>query len=422
MKDEKPLGEFIHRENCRFCGSDEVVMFLNMGNVPLAGGFLAKNEIHNEKYYPLDLWFCKNCYLVQVMNVPNADKVFKRYFYFSSAIQTLSDHFSRYAKELSISFLPPGKSFAVEIGCNDGVFLKPLQELGIKCVGVDPAENVVAVAKQKGLTVVNNYFIEEVAKDIRNEYGMADAVLTSNSFAHIDDMDEVMRGIKVLLKDTGVLLIEVHYVRILLEQMQYDMIYHEHLSYYSLLTLEKFLKRYDMELFDVKETSIHGGSIRFYARNIGKRQEPVSETVTVLREKELKDKLDFVDTYLGFGERVNKTKGDLISLLERIKSENRKIVGYGASGRATIITNYCGIDSKYLEYVVDDSPAKVGYYMPGVHLPIKSWPSADYGKPDYVLVFAWSFINEIMKKRDAYLVSGGKFILPLPEVKIIPDA
>jgi methylation protein EvaC len=411
------MGAYKRRETCRLCDSKNMTTFLDLGNVPLAGGFLSKEGIDAEEFYPLDVSFCNDCYLAEVLNIPSADKVFRRYFYFTSAIQTMRDHFAQYAQELAGSFLPPGKSFAVEIGSNDGVFLKPLQDLGIKCIGVDPATNVVEKARERGLNVINDYFTEAVATKIKNEYGAANAILTSNSFAHIDDMQEVMRGVKALLDDKGVLLVEVHYLGALIKEVQYDVIYHEHLDYYSALALSKFFKRYGMEIFDIKRTNIQGGSIRYYVRNIGKRDEPISNAVVEIIESEKAAGLDRVDTFLNFGKRVRGTKDSLMSLLEQLKSEKKRVVGYGASGRATTIMNYCGLDSKYLEYVIDDAPAKQGYYTPGTHLLIKAWDEAD--KPDYLLNFAWNFTNEVKERRKGYLLGGGKLIAPLPEVVVI---
>lgn len=387
----------------------------------MAGAFLKPEEFASEKFYPLEIQFCRDCTLVQVNNAVPGEVLFqKNYFYFSSAIQTLVTHFGDFAKEMTQRFLRPGQSFAVEIGCNDGVLLKPLVGLGVRCLGVDPATNVVKSIGSPDIQVVNDFFTENVAIGIREQHGQADAVLSSFSFAHIDDMVDVMKGVKALLKDDGVFVFEVYYLGIVLEEMQYDMIYHEHMSYYSLMALEKFFARFGMEIFDLKRIPLRAGTIRFYARNSGKRAEPFSPSVEELRAYERRNKFDAVSTYMDYGDKVKKTRTDLLRLLDDLKRDGKRVIGYGASGRATTIMNFCGIDSRYLDFVVDDAPAKHGYCTPGTHVPIKPWSAVEgAARPDYALVFAWSFIDEVKKKRSDYLRSGGKFIVPLPDVKVI---
>lgn len=420
-KEQKQIGKFIHRTNCRFCESKNLVKILDFGNVPLAGGFLKEEDFSNEKFYPLELNFCKDCYLIQVSNVVPAEVLFKNYFYFSSAIKTLVDHLADFANETNGRFLKGRKAPSVfEIGCNDGVMLKPFAKLGVKAVGIDPATNVVNSIDAKDITVINDYFCEDVSKKILVQHGRFDAIVSSYSFAHIDDMISVIKGVKTLLKDDGVFIFEVYYLGTLIEEMQYDMIYHEHMSYYSLKSLEKFLGKYDMEIFDVKFTpGVRSGAVRFYAHNTGNK-EPVSNTVKDMMHTEHLRGYDKVETFLGYANKVNKTRVQLMELLNRLKKEKKTIIGYGASGRGTTIMNYCGIDMKFLDYVVDDAPAKHGFFTPGTHVPIKPWDFTKEGKfPEYSLLFAWSFVNEVKKRRADYLKQGGKFIVPLPEVSIV---
>ena len=424
--DEKnvQMGQFTSRTDCRFCQSKNLVKILDFGNVPLAGGFLKKEQFSEEKFYPLELNFCKNCTLVQVSNVVSAETLFRNYFYFSSSIKTLVDHMADFAHETKDCFLKDRKNPSVfEIGCNDGVLLKPFAAMGVKAVGVDPATNVVNSIDSKDITVINDFFTEKLALKLQKKYGYFDALVSSYSFAHIDGMVDVMKGVKALLKDDGIFIFEVYYLGTLIDEMQYDMIYHEHLSYYSLKTLSLFLKRFGMEIFDVKFIpGVRAGAARFYARNIGKRPEKISTAVNELSKYEKKKGFEKVETYLNYGQKVNKTRDQLLVLLDRLKDEKKTIIGYGASGRGTTIMNYCGIDNHYLDYVVDDAPAKHGFFTPGTHVPIKPWEFATQSKPpDYALLFAWSFINEVKKKRTDYLKQGGKFIVPLPEVKVISE-
>jgi methylation protein EvaC len=421
---QKPLGDFIAREDCRFCGEKKLTKILEFGLMPLAGGFLKDKDFPEEKFYPLDLNLCRNCFLVQVSNVVPADVLFKNYFYFSSSIGTLVEHCADFARETNERFLKDRNSPAVfEIGCNDGVLLKPFAKLGVRAIGVDPAVNVVNSIDSKDITVINDYFSEKLAANIRDQYGRFDALVSSYSFAHIDDMVSVMKGVRSLLKDDGVFIFEVYYLGTLIDEMQYDMIYHEHMSYYSLKTLELFLKQYDMEIFDIKFTpGVRSGAVRFYARRIkGKGGEKTEAVVNMARYEEKKG-FDRVDAFMDYAARVRKTRSELLAVLDRLKREGRTIIGYGASGRGTVIMNYCGIDGRYLDYVVDDAPAKHGFFTPGTHVPIKPWEATGASAfPEYSLLFAWSFINEVKKRRADYLKQGGKFIVPLPEVKVVSE-
>jgi len=420
---DRPTGKFTRRTACRFCQGSNLAKILDFGNVPLAGGFLREQDFPHEKYYPLTLNFCRDCYLVQVSEVVSADVLFKEnYFFFSSAIRTLVDHFKEFAQETYERFLKKiSQPSILEIGCNDGVLLKPLSELGVRSIGVDPATNVVKMINLKDFTVINDFFTEKLALKIREKYGRLEAILSSYSFAHIDDMIDVMKGIKCLLKDDGIFIFEIYYLGTLIGGMQYDMIYHEHMSYYSIITLISFLKQHDMEIFDVKYIpGVRSGAVRFYARNIGQRTEEISSAVKNMIQYEQNKGFDKIEIYAEYAEKVNATRDQLVSLLDRLKREGKMIVGYGASGRGTTIMNHCGIDRRYIDYVVDDAPAKQGFFTPGTHLPIKPWEyTAKSRFPDYIVLFAWAFTDEVIKKRQDYLKQGGKFIIPLPEVKIV---
>jgi methylation protein EvaC len=414
------IGSFRRRTICRLCGSTRLTEVLDFGYVPLAGGFLRRDQLSHEYYYPLQLHFCQDCYLLQVLTIISPRRLFSNYFYHSSSISTLVNHFNEMAKELKNTYLHDPKSLAVEVGSNDGVLLKPLAKLGAECIGIEPAANLARIARLSGSRVINRFFSKEVATHVRNEYGGADVVVFCNSFAHIDDMVSVMKGVKALLKPDGVLIIEVHYVGALINDLNYDMIYHEHLNYYSLLSLVTFFRKFGMEVFNVKKIPIHAGSIRCYVRNWDPRRESVAAAVNLLLESEKKSRLDRVERFAEFGAQVDKSRQGLVSLLKRLKDDRRKVVGYGASGRATTIMNLCGIDNSLLDFVVDDSSAKQGYFTPGSHLQIKSWSAARHLKPDYVLLFAWSYIDEILRKRSAFIRSGGKFIIPLPQIRVVP--
>ena len=422
IDDRRPLGEFVRHTACRFCQGLRLVKFLDFGKVPLAGGFIREDQFAEEKFYPLEVYFCQDCALVQVTNAVPGEVLFRNYFYYSSAIQTLVAHFRDLAAEIAGRFARPGRSLVVELGCNDGVLLKPLLAEGLSCVGVDPATNVVAASGLPPSVIVNDFFTEDVARRIRAEHGEADVIVSSFSFAHIDDMIEVMRGLDALMSDDAVFVFEVYYLGILMDEMQYDMIYHEHMSYYSVMALILFFERFGMEVFDLKRIPLRAGTVRFYVRRRGRRHEAVSASVGEALADERRKRFDAVETYLKFAERVKTTKVDLLAVLERLKAAGKSIIGYGASGRATTIMTYCGIDGRYLDYMVDDAPAKHGLYTPGTHVRIGPW-DGPAGRPqaDYALVFAWSFIEEVRKRRISYLRDGGKFIVPLPSVRILAE-
>lgn len=422
-KTKRRIGSFIPHTTCRFCESPRLARVLDFGDVPLAGGFVKPEEFASEEYYPLDCSFCEDCTLVQVTNAVSAETLFrKHYFYYSSKIQTLVAHCAAFAQDVTDRFLKGKPDASVfEIGCNDGVMLKPFAALGVRSIGMDPASNVVASVAQNGFTIIDDFFTRESAARTQEQYGQFDAITTSYSFAHIDDMRSVMDGVDTLLKPDGVLVFEVYYLGTLLEELQYDMVYHEHMSYYSLSALRNFLGRYGMEIFDVYFTpGVRSGAARFYARRVGQRPEPISETVRSMEREETERGYHRSETFRAYGDRVAKTRTDLMALLVDLKRQGKSIIGYGASGRGTTIMNYCGIGPEHLDYVVDDAPAKHGYATPGTHVMIHPWSRVEEGpRPDYALLFAWSFMKEVVTKRADYLRAGGKFIVPLPEVKVV---
>ncbi len=416
----KTIGEYRSYDVCRFCSSKLLAPVIDLGNVPLAGGFIKSQKVlTEEKFFPLKISFCQNCFLLQSINVINADTLFKDYFYHSSAIKTLTDHFQQTVKEL-LTNNANKETFVVEIGCNDGTFINAVLKKNAHALGVDPAANIVKPLIKKGMPIINDYFTEAVAKKIKEEYGQADFIFSSNTLAHIEDMHDVLKGIKIVLKSNGSLVFEVHYLGNVLKELQYDMIYHEHQYYYSLMTLKNLFAQYEMEIYDVRFIPIHAGSIRVYVQNKRGGEHTISKNVQLCLKEEKQKKFHKLETYLSYAKKIEKTKKDLLKLLYSLKNENKKIAGYGASGRGTIIMNYCGLSNELLEYVIDDAPAKQGSYTPGTHLQIV--PSdilESKEKPDFVVLFAWSFFEEIKKRNQKYLEKGGKFIVPLPQVHII---
>lgn len=403
---------------CRFCFNQLSKPVINLGLMPLAGGFL-KSEKIKEKYYPLELSFCQNCLLLQSINVINKNKLFKNYFYFSSKIKTLVNYFNQVAHEIKKGFKNPKNVSILEIGSNDGALLSKLSNLGFKVLGVEPAVNIVKNISNKNTKTINAYFTYPLAKKISKKYKKFDAIVSFNALAHIENMHSVMKGIKCLLKKDGILEFGVHYLGKLIEDRQFDMIYHEHQYYYSVIALKKFLTLYDMEIYDVKQTNVHGGSIIVFAQNKNYGTKKITKNVEKIIKKEFGMDLDQISTYTSFMETVKDSKLNLLKLLKKLIAQHQTIAGYGASGRGTIMTNYCKLKKNLINYVIDDAPAKKGLYTPGNHL--KIFPSSIlYGrhKPDYILLFAWAFNDEIKKRHRKFIKNGGKFIIPLPKVTI----
>lgn len=407
---------------CSFCDSQNISLVMDFGEVAIAGLFLKPEHFNQEKRFPLQLYFCNACYAVQVINKLPGDIIFhNNYFYFSSAINTLSDHFRQYAKEVTARFLNPSDAKILEFGCNDGVLLRPLADQGNRTViGVDPAKNVINSIDDPRLTLINGFFTEEVADSIVSKYGKLDMIMANNVYAHISDIQGTTRAIEKSLKDDGIFVFEVHYLGKVISEMQYDMIYHEHLYYYSLLSAMKHFDRYDMVVFDIKPIPIHAGSMRFYVCKKGSRYSTcVSQSVKDLEAEERANGFDRYETFKCFSDNLQLHRKKLIDLLEKLRRSGKKIAGYGASGRANTIIQFCGINHDHLDYMIDDAPAKTGYYTPGSHFQITSNSILTGAEaPDYILVFAWSFIDEVRKRNAGYLENGGQMIVPLPNVEI----
>ncbi len=373
------------------CALDQVMDF---GEVALAGGFLKAEAFAAEKKYPLRLGWCHYCSAVQLIDRLDPDVMFRDYFYFSSATESVRKHAREYAAEVVKRFQPLS---AIEIGCNDGVMLEPLRQAGVSVFGVDPSSTV-----PKGPDIVNEYFTEEVAANI----GPVDLVIANNVFAHVRDIHGLTQAIARALKPGGVFVMEVHYLGDMVGDLQYDWIYHEHLYYYSLKVLEEHFARHGMVVFDVKKVNMHGGSMRYYVCRNGQRSE--SEDVQRLRMYETLLCLDRKKTYTDFADRIKHHGEQLRGLMSR---HSGRIAGYGAGGRANALIQYTGIK---LDYIVDDAPAKQGYFTPGSHIPIRPREELENSPPASVMVFPAGYVDEIRAK-----CGNLRVIVPLPNVRVL---
>ena len=405
---------------CRVCGSSGLDVFLSFGSTPLANAFVhPERATEIERRYPLETMRCERCGLVQLTVVVRPEVMFTNYLYESSASDPMVAHFAAYADEVVSRFVPHG-SLVVEIGSNDGVLLAPLAARGARVVGVEPATNLARVANSAGYETWNEFFDADVARRIAAVHGKAKAVLGNNVLAHIDDLAGSLAGLDELLDDDGVFVFEVPYLLDLLESVEYDTIYHEHLSYFHLAPLRKLFEGIGMEFFDMRRLPIHGGSIRVFACRAGQRERSREAGRTLSRESAAR--LDLNATYVGFTERVAASRAALRQMLASFKTEGRRIAGVGATAKGNTLLNFCEIGADTLDFIADSTPRKVGMLTPGMHIPIRDEGSISRIRPDYTLLLAWNFADAIVRKHSGYLAAGGRFIHPIPLARLYPSA
>ncbi len=405
--------------HCRVCKSENLTKVASFGPTPLANAFLKKEEVNSpEYYYPLDLYFCNACGFLQLGHVVSPQTLFKDYVYASSTSPVFVEHFQNFAKKITKNFALSTSSFVVDIGSNDGILLKPFREMNIKILGVDPAVLIGQKAIKDGIPTMIRFFDTTVAKSIFKKFGRADVVTATNTFAHIHDLDEIIKGLKIILKDDGVFIIEAPYIVDFLKKKYFDLVYHEHLSYWSINSLIKLFNRFDMKVINVEKVSVHGGTVRVYVA-LNKSSHVVDKTVKRFLELEKKNRVGIKSTYIDFASSVQKSKIQLLSLLAKIKSKNKKIAGYGAPAKGNTLLNFFSIGNETIDYIVDDSPYKQGLFSPGKKIPVVSPEYMKNNTPDYLLILAWNFSESIMDRYKEFKSKGGKFIIPFPKPRIV---
>jgi len=403
-------------ESCRSCGSSKLTSFLDLGTTPLADRLLTEEQLGEpELVAPLDVVFCEDCSLVQITETVSPEVLFcQNYPYFSSVSKALMKHFGDSARQILAQRKLGADSLVVEAASNDGYMLKHFVDAGVPVLGIDPADGPAKKAQESGVRTLNTFFTKELADNLFAEGNRADVFLANNVLAHVADLNGFTAGVARLLKDDGVAVIECPYLLDLIEHCEFDTIYHQHLCYFSITALVNLFSRHGLSLNEVVLTTIHGGSLRLF---IEKKENP-GESVTSLLKREKELGVDGLAYYETFAARVETLKTDLIALLEKVKGEGKRIAGYGAAAKGCTLLSYCGVDSKYLDYIVDLNPVKQGQYFTGTQLRIEPPTKLSEDRPDAVMIIAWNFAEEIMKQQQAYRDQGGTFIIPVPEVRV----
>ena len=407
---------------CRICGANLEEPFLSLGKSPVANSLLTKEDLHKmEPYFPLDLYVCQSCWLVQLEEFEPPEKIFSSdYPYFSSYSESWLKHCKNYTEMMIERFGFDKNSFVLEVGSNDGYLLQYFKEHNIPVLGVEPAENVARAAIEKGIPTDITFFNSSYAKKLREKGKLADLIIGNNVLAHNPNLHDFVEAMKIALKPNGIITMEFPHLMKLIQENQFDTIYHEHFSYFSFYAVKKLFSLHELEIFDVEEIPTHGGSLRIYAKHKEADGKLLATTKRVeeLLEKEKDFGLFDLQTYSNFRKKVEATKRAFLLFLIQAKNEGKKIVGYGAPAKASTLLNYCGVRTDFIDYTVDRNPHKQGKFIPGVHIPIKHPDKIKEDRPDYVIIFPWNIKDEIMEQLKYIREWGGKFVVPIPELKV----
>lgn len=413
-------NDLISGSRCRFCATQLQHTFVDLGMSPLCESYRTFKQMNEmEPFYPLHVYVCSNCFLVQLLEYVKPDSIFTEYAYFSSYSDSWLAHARRYVEMVVERFKISSRGHVVEIASNDGYLLQYFVERGIPVLGIEPAANVAEVAAKKGIPTVVRFFGEEAARDLAAQGKCADLLLGNNVLAHVPDLNDFVKGLKILLAPTGVITMEFPHLMRLMEGNQFDTIYHEHFSYLSLLTVDRVFMAHGMKIFDVEELPTHGGSIRIYARHAECTIHVISSRVADLIQRENSSGFGSLDHYLDFANQVTATKHRLLECLIQAKREGKSIAGYGAPGKGNTLLNYCGIRTDFLDYTVDRNPYKHGKYLPGTGIPIFPPDRINQTKPDYILILPWNLKDEIIAQLAYVREWGGQFLVPIPQVEVI---
>lgn len=395
-------------------------MFVSLGSAPLSNAYIKKEQLaRKEPLYPLDVYVCDNCLLVQLPEFESPENIFSDYAYFSSCSETWMRHCEEYADKMFKDYGINKKSRIVEIASNDGCLLQYFMRKGANVLGIEPAVNVAETARKKNVPTETAFFGARTAKRLACEGKTADLLIGNNVLAHVPDLNDFVQGLSILLNPNGMITMEFPHLARLIEGRQFDTIYHEHFSYFSFLTAEKVFFSHSLVIFDVEELPTHGGSLRIYVKHKNDGTKPISERVHKMLDKETKSGYADITNYFAFDEKVKKARCELLSFLGKIRYDGKTIVGYGAAAKGNTMLNYCGIKNDLIDYVADISPHKQGRFMPGSRIPIVSPDRIRQTKPDYILILPWNIKEEIMRQLSYVRDWGGSFIIPIPELEVI---
>jgi UDP-glucuronate decarboxylase len=416
LKNQENL--FGMQTKCRVCENTNLKSVISLGKSPLANNLLSSKDLEKEEeLFPLEMMYCDKCHLSQLSYIVDPEKMFKHYLYVTSTTDTFKQHFKDMADKISQDFNLKNNSLVVDIGSNDGLLLKKFKEQGSRVVGVEPAENICEIARTDGIDTLSGFFDKDIVEDIVKMKGKADVVTANNVFAHVANIKDLTENVKKLIKDDGVFVIEVQYLLDTIKQLTFDNIYHEHLSYFTVLSLNEFFKRQNLEIFKVEHVNTHGGSIRVYIQNPGKRA--IDSSVNQFLENEKMSGFDKFETYQKFSEAIQGVRDNIREFTVKAKSEGKKIVGYGAPAKATTMLNFYKINNEFIDYIIEDNPLKQGMTVPGVRIPIKNKETMDSQMPDYIFILAWNFAEEILRKNETYRQRGAKFVVPSPVLRVV---
>jgi len=405
---------------CRFCNKELKYSFCDLGKSPLSNSYLKESDLKKkENFYPLHAYVCDGCYLVQLEEFETPEQIFSDYAYFSSYSESWLRHAEKYVNDMISRFHFNRSHQVIEIASNDGYLLQYFHKKGIPVLGIEPAANVAAVAQAAGIPSLVKFFGVNTAQALAKEGKQADLLLGNNVLAHVPDINDFVHGMKIALKPHGVITMEFPHLLRLMEENQFDTIYHEHFSYLSFLTVEKIFAKHGLTLFDVESLSTHGGSLRIYARHQEDTSKPISERVKELKKRELDYGLNNIATYQSYQSKVSHTKNSLLKFLTDAKRAGKSVVAYGAPAKGNTLLNFCGIKQDLIAYTVDRSPHKQGKFLPGSHLPIQHPDKISQTKPDYLLILPWNLKDEIMQQMSSIRTWGGKFVIPIPQAEVL---
>lgn len=405
---------------CRFCATALEHGFVDLGMSPLSNAFLDADALNRmERFYPLRAYVCEECFLVQLEAFESPDEIFRDYSYFSSYSDSWLAHARDFATATTDRFELGPESLVVEIASNDGYLLQYFKEQGIPVLGVEPARNVAKVAIDAGIDTVTEFFGVALARRLRDKRQSCDLLVANNVLAHVPDLNDFVAGLGHLLADDGALSVECPHLLQLMEHTQFDTIYHEHFSYFSLLAVQRIFRRHGLEIFDVEELSSHGGSLRIFAQHRDGAYAH-NDSVERLLAKERDAGLNRLETYGNFSEQVFELKRALLEFLIEARRAGKQVVGYGAPAKGNTLLNFCGVGTDFIEYTVDRSPHKQGRFLPGTHIPIHSPEHIVQTKPDYVLILPWNLQDEIVEQMAHVRDWGGRFVVPIPRLTVLP--